>query len=393
MKKGVIIFIIGIIISSSTIYSEKLIQTDTLPNKSFKKIESLALYKFDGKLINSGRLSFVDTLSISDKFSHYLLKKFQEIPGFTIVEVGEKITISEGDNLSVIRGKNVPQYDSKTFINSDEKSENVVKTIESSLYGKITKYYEGETFDTSYIEITFYLVNTKSKVIYWVTQMSGCLKYVVDTIVQTIATGEYSEPTVKDRANFKWKNPYELRTKEFAIEYRRGYMLPADKLDSGANNILALYFKLPLFNKLPIYNQIEINIIPSLKSTDTSNPLMNYQYTTYVPLFFDFIYNFDTIIKINNLRPFARLGLGGTFISTYYSGTGYYIPTENRFDGILNFGIGVEYSIKIGLVNIWKLYFRLKKIGFVGYIDYYKWFSSNPTSGSLNLSLGLKYYF
>ncbi len=377
----------------SNLWGENLVKTETMPNEKFKKVRSLALYKFDGKLINSGRISLIDYIEVTDKFHKYLLKKFQEVPNFEIVNAVEKITVVENDAISIRRGRGVPGYDEKKFGNKNEFSEDAVKTIEASLYGKITRFYEGKDFETSYIELIIYLVDTKTKTIYWVTSIKGCLKFVVDTIVKTIASGEYTEPTTKDIKKFEWRNPYEMRVKDRAFEYRRGYFIPlSDKLESGGNHIFAFYFKMPLFLKIDIYNQIEFNIIPSLKSADKNNPLKDYQYTTYLPLFFNFIYNFEKITKIKSLRPFAKAGLGTSFISTYYSGTGRYIKTENQIDGMLCLGIGVEYTLKIGIINLWKFYIKINKLGFLGCFDYYKWFSASPASNGFNLSLGIKYY-
>ncbi len=390
-KLIVFVLSLGIVFN---IYATKLVETETKPNEKLKKIKSLALYKFDGKFINNGRLSLLNYLEISDKFHKYLLEKFQAIPDFEVTDAGERITVVESDKISVRRGKKSRAYDAKEFGNKEEISKDVVKTIEASLYGKITRFYKGENFETSYIEVVLYLVDTKTRFIYWVTRIKGCLKFVAETIVNTIVLGEYTEPTIEDIKRVEWKNPYELRVKDIALEYRRGYFMPlSDKLDSGGNHIFALYLKLPLFVKTIIYNQIEFNIIPSLKSTDKDNPLKDYQYTTYLPLLFDFVFNFDKYIKVGGLRPYTKLGLGAGFISTYYSGTGRYIETENQIDGIFCAGIGVEYALRIGPFRIWKLYGKINKLGFVGSIDYYRWFFFKDSPSGLNLSLGIKYYF
>lgn len=391
MRKCFIIILLGIFTHS--LWSSNILQTETKPNRKLERFQTLALYKFDGKLINRGRTDIINYLKIADQFHKYLLEEFQQIPHIKATDAAEKKTLKDNDSRKVLRSKDVPSYNSREMGQEKEYSEDVVKTIDVALHGKITKFYEGDDLETSYIEVVFYLVDTKTKVVYWTTRMKGCLKFVAESMVKTLATGEYWEPTTKDTKDFQWKDPSQMQVRDIAFEYRRGYFIPpSDKLDSGGNHILALYLKLPFFLNLDLYNQIELNIIPSLRSTDNDNPLRDYEYTTYLPLFFHFIYNFTRLIKTEYLRPFVKAGLGGYFQSTYYSGTGTYIENDNRINGVLCLGTGIEYSRYIGNFNIFGLTMKLKKLGVVGGIDYYKWFSNFPASGGFNLSLGLKYY-
>ena len=393
------IFILFAILLNFKILHSNIINCDTKPNQNFKKIKSIIIYPFDGKLINSGEYILLDFVKISDDFHKYFLKNLQSFNEIETIDGKEIIKTSEGDNLAYQRGKKIPEYDEKSFNFSQNVSLESVKTAEASLYGKIIKFYRGENFEMSYIEIIFYLVDTESKVILWTSKISGCLKYVVETIIKTIISGEYSEPTIKDIKSFKWENPYEKRFKYLAIEYRIGYFIPTYNIESGFGHIIGFYFKLPFLYKTEIYNKISLGIIPSLNSNGDENSLKKYEYNTYLPLFFDFIYNFNKYIKflsINKQKNFlilSKIGLGIGFYKQYYSGTGKEIEGNSITTGCFGFGLGTEYFLDLGVINLGKFYLKAKRIGFNFSLDYYKWFANISASNFINLSLGLKYYF
>ncbi len=392
MKKFIFILVISFFVSN--VFGEVLIQTELKPNENFKKIKSLILFPFDSRLINSGRSELIDSIKLSDDLFEYMLKKFQETGSFIVSSGKGEIEAESENRVKILRSKQLNNYDEKVINNNKIISHSVDKTIDAILYGNINRYYTGKDLETSYIEVTIYLVDSKSKVVYWTSKIKGCLKYVVQTIVGTIVSGEYTEPTVKE-SGFHWVNPYLLRPRDFAIEYDRGYYILlaelSDKVENDWGHTLGLYFKSPIFANKNIYNRIDLSLLPSFKSKDKSNSFYQYQYYTFLPLTFSFIYNFTDLINMNGLRPYVKLGLGVSYDVIYYTGYTYEIESKTELNGVLNFGVGAEYFFDIGSFNIWKMRVSIKRLGATLNVSYMKWLTSYYAN--LNISLGLKYYW
>ncbi len=392
MKK-LSIGIIFILLFPFYIYSKELVYTEVKPIKNLDKIKSIVIYPFDASLVNSGRSKLLNSIDLSDKFFKYMIKKFEKVEDLIVSTGKGDISKIESDSIKVLRGKHINEYDEKKVVNSDIKSFENSKTISAILYGKINKFYEGRSFDTSYIEVTLYLVDSKSKEVYWTTLMKGCLKYVVETIGNTIATGEYSEPTRKDIVNFKWINPYEKRIHNRAWEYRLSYFILMGKenyeIENGWGNTFIFYFKYPILTDI-LYNQIEFSILPSFKTTKGLY-FPDYEYNTYLPLSLDFIYNFKKLMN-KGIRLYLKAGAGISLNIKYYTGYTYNIDTNYSLKGFLLAGGGGEYFKNIPTFYIWKMRISIGKIGILFNIDYGKWLEYD-TSSYLSVGMGFKYYF
>lgn len=377
MKK-ISILVILFFFQITFLYSDSLVEMDVKPNKKIKNIKSLVLFHFDGKFINSQQSILIDYLTLSDDFYKYILDKFYKLNSLKIIPSEEKNNITEEDILTTIKNKYSPSFKQKDIVNREEIEENDFKDVDVNLYGKINKYYEGKTFDTSYIDITIYLVDSKSKIILWTSSIRGCLKYVAESLIGTISSGEYSMPTVKDENEFHWVNPYTYRINNWAIEYRIGYMTPigqlADKISGGVTDDFSLYFKLPIWKLNNLYNQIELNVLPSFASQDKNDPIWDHTYQTYVPLFFNFIYNFYENKIAQGLCPSVKAGFGLSYIETYYSGLQQYKNPNSEFNAIVDIGLGIEYSSFIGNVKILGLNLNVGRLGVLGNFDFYHWF-------------------
>lgn len=397
MKK--VIFLIVILIFNSYGFSEPLIEMDIDPDKSLKDIKSIAIFKFDGKLVNSQREGLIDYLSISHEYYKYLINQFSEKSKIELVDTEKDKKYFEGDSIKAIRSDDVPEYDEKVFVRGKVTTKDTVKTTDVYLYGKINKFYKGKIYDTSYIDITVYLVDSKSKIIYWITGIRGCLKYVTDALISGITESKYDKPSDRDTTKFGWKNPYGVKVKHWALQYRRGYFITMGELgdvtENGWIHNIALNFKLPLWGQLDIVNQIEFSIIPSFQNVDDTNPLRDNTFNTFLPLMFNFIYNPSKAlnIEIKNVAPFIKAGLGFSYNKIYYSGLSRYREPDNSFKTVMNFGLGVEYILRLGWINLLGLKLNISQLGFLGEVDYYKWFGSDLSSAGLNLSFGMKYYF
>lgn len=382
---------------SSFLNGQSLLEVDLKPEKPFKKVKSIALFKFDGKLINSGRIDLIDHLSISHDFYQYLLKQFSVDMKIKIIDTEKKSHIRDGDSIKILRSKDVDSYDEKVFDRSIVISKDTIKAIDVFVYGKINKFYKGKSFQTSYIDITVYMVDSKSKIIYWISGIRGCLKHVTEALISIIYTGDYSKPDEKSVKDLKWVNPYEARVKNWSLQYRRGYFIPTGELGNRIGNgwihNIALNFKLPVWGKINMINQIEFCIIPSFETVDETDSLKDYTFNTYLPLMFNFIYVPDFILQVKNISSFLKGGIGFSYNKVYFSGMSKYQESGNSYKAIINAGLGVEYILKIGLFRVFGKYFRIDQIGFLGEIDFYKWLRTDISSNGINLSFGIKYYF
>jgi len=397
--KTAVLIMILILIGQAGLFSESLIEIDLMPIRNLKKINSMAIFQFDGKLINSGRLQLVDYLNISYDYYRYLLKKFSSVKGIQISHTDKLVSVYEGDEIKVYRGKDIPQYDEKVLSTGTVISKKSLSAIDVYLYGRINKYYEGKSFEMSYIDITVYLVDSKSKIIYWTTDMRGCLQYVSDALISIIMTGDYIRPAKKDIRDLGWINPYTARVRNWALQYRLGYMIMTgeigDRIENGRVHNFALNFKLPVWGNLSIYNQIELSILSSFQTIDENDPLKDYTYNTYLPFIFNFIYRDEKLLNLpTGFVPYAKVGLGASLNRVYFSGYGQH---DEQFDPVLSLktvldiGLGIEYNPKEEW-NILGLRFRIDKLGFITEFDYYTWFNTELSSSAVNISLGVKYY-
>ena len=398
IKRFIIIILIIVSICFRTINAESLIEIDLLPIRDLKKINSLALFRFDGKLINSGRLNLVDYLSISYDYYRYLLKEFSSVGGLDVSDTEKIVSFYEVDELRVLRSKEIPDYDEKVLSTSAVISKEPVKAIDVFLYGKINRFYEGRTFETSYIDVTVYLVDSKSKVIFWTTGIRGCLKHVSKALVSIIVSGDYIRPTAKNVEEFGWVNPYKARVRNWSLQYGLGYIVMmgeiGDRVDNDWGHSFALDFKLPLWGNLNIYNQIELTVISSFHTIEETDPLKDYTFNTFVPFVFNFIYRHEDLFKNADLTPFAKAGIGISFNEVHYSGIrmhdGQY--EESSFKTVMSMGLGIEYRPENSL-NILGLRFGIDKLGFLGAIDYFNWLNTELSSSAMNFNFGIKYYF
>ncbi len=396
IKRFIIIILIIVSICFRTINAEPLIEIDLLPVRDLKKINSIALFRFDGKLVNSGRINLVNYLGISYDYYRSLLKRFSNVSGLEVTDTDKIISFTEEDELRILRSKDIPEYDEKVLSVGVVISKEPVKAIDVFLYGKINKFYEGRTFETSYIDITIYLVDSKSKVIYWTTGIRGCLKYVSEALVSVVTTGDYSRPISEDIEGFAWVNPYQARIQNWSLQYRLGYFIMmgelGDRVDNGGGHNFALDFKLPLYGNLNIYNQVELTIISSFHTIEENDPLRNYTYNTFVPLMFNFIYRHKDLLRNVDLTPFAKVGLGVSYNEVYYSGLKRYQEPDSSLKTIMSISAGIEYRPENAL-NILGVRFRIDRLGLLSEIGFFNWFGTELSSSAMNFSFGIKYYF
>lgn len=384
MKKTVFI----LLFAALPLFSEPLIETDIPPDTRIKNIRSIALFRFDGKLINSGRTGLADYLQISENFHRILMERFYARNRITVIDAGESAGYTETDTLAAVRGDGTPSYDEKTLKHSRVIAQDPVKAPDAFLYGKITRFYEGESFETSYIELTLFLVESRSRIIRWTASVKGCAKFAARTIADTLADGKLSEPSGDEQEEFRWINPYTQRITSLGLGYGLGYLANlgafGERVGNGFTHHLFFDFTPPLWSGLPLYNQVELMLMPALGSE-----VSEHMYHTYLPLLFNFIYPFGK----SSLAPFVKAGLGAGFESVYYSGLGVARDSLMKFHALVSAGAGVKYDIPLGWIRVFNHYFKLNRIGLLAQVNFYHWFIPSYSASSLDFTLGLKYYF
>lgn len=208
LRRISLILILGIILmnfiacSSTGIFKKGIatLETDIKPTSKFEeqKIKSVSVIKFDGKYVKTVSGEIIDYIEISNKFTDDLLKKFYEMGQIDVAlgEYEEKIT--ETDTLEKKRGD--IEIQGNSLQRSIEYKAAPYKKIETILSGRINKFLTGsgktdkQEWDMSFIEITLKLTDTYTGAVYWITDMRGSIKDVVETIAQSISKGKYTEP-------------------------------------------------------------------------------------------------------------------------------------------------------------------------------------------------------
>ncbi len=170
------------------------INTDIKPSAKFEeaRIKSVAVLKFDAKNVKSIGGEIIDYIDLSNKFTDSLLKRFYEI-GKIDIALGEyEDKIIETDTLEKKRGD--LEVQGSMIQRSIEFKCTPYKKIESILSGRINKFQEGNSWKKSFIDITLKLTDTYTGAVYWITDMRGYVKDVIETIAKTISMGKYTEP-------------------------------------------------------------------------------------------------------------------------------------------------------------------------------------------------------
>lgn len=184
----------GIDVPKFTKKSGIYIETDIKPSSRFEeaKIKSVSVLKFDAKYVKTIGGEVVDYVDLSNRFTDDLLKNFYKL-GVIDVALGEyEDKIIETDTLQKQRGD--LEVVGNTLQRSVEYKAAPYKKIETILGGKIKKYQLGDDWDHSFVEITLRLTDTYSGAVYWITDMRGYIKDIVETISQSISQSKYTEP-------------------------------------------------------------------------------------------------------------------------------------------------------------------------------------------------------
>ncbi|MBN1898839.1 MAG: hypothetical protein JW827_08690 [Spirochaetes bacterium] len=170
------------------------IETDIKPAAKFEeaRIKSVSVLKFDSKNVKSVGGEIIDYIDLSNRFTDDLIKRFYEI-GKVDVALGEyEDRVVETDTLEKKRGD--LEVQGNILERSIEFKCAPFKKIQSILGGRVNKFQEGEEWDKSFIDITLKLTDTYTGAVYWVTDMRGYIKDVVETIAKSISDGKYTEP-------------------------------------------------------------------------------------------------------------------------------------------------------------------------------------------------------
>lgn len=184
----------GISVSELTKKTGIYIETDVKPTSRFEeaRIKSVSVLKLDAKYVKSVRGEIIDYINLSNKLTDDLLKRFYEI-GRIDVALGEyEDRVVETDILEKKRGD--LEVQGNTLKRSIEYKVAPYKKIEAVLSGRINKYQEGDDWKHSFVEITLKLTDTYTGAVYWITDMRGYVKDVIETVVKSISEGKYTEP-------------------------------------------------------------------------------------------------------------------------------------------------------------------------------------------------------
>lgn len=199
------------------------IVTDIKPTSRFDeaRIRSVSVLKLDAKYVKSQGGEIIDYIGLSNRLTDDLLKRFYEI-GKVDVALGEyEDKVIETDTLERKRGD--LEVQGNTLQRSIEYKATPYRKIETILSGRINKYQEGEDWERSFVEVTLKLTDTYTGAVYWITDMRGYVKDVVETIARSVSEGKYTEPIpVKKQTEKKKETKKEEKKPEKKKEKKKG---------------------------------------------------------------------------------------------------------------------------------------------------------------------------
>ncbi len=204
----------GIKVPKLTKKTDIYIETDVKPTSRFEeaRIKSVSVLKLDAKYVKSVRGEIIDYIDLSNKLTDDILKRFYEI-GKIDVALGEyEDRVIETDILEKKRGD--LEVQGNTLKRSIEYKVAPYKKIEAVLSGHINKYQQGDDWKHSFVEITLKLTDTYTGSVYWITDMRGYVKDVIETVVKSISEGKYKEPIAVKKVIKKAKKKEPEKKKE-----------------------------------------------------------------------------------------------------------------------------------------------------------------------------------
>ncbi len=362
--------------------------------------ESICIFPFDGKYINSENKKLLDYVNISKKFHKLLLKNFSAFDKIEAVDGTKILKTSSGFALSTVRGEDVPEYDERKDNDSIEILTGRPKSTKYFLYGKIYQFYPDKKFEDSFIKVRIYFVESKSKKIIWTSEIYGKTDIVAEGIARSILSGKLWFPEEK----IEWKNPLEKVPSSYTIKWKYTYFIPmakaGDRMDTRWVNSLSLgiiwkrWGQLNIKNKIiPVNNEIELGIFTWIKGIYTGDPYKDYLYYTLLPVTFYFNFEMFNLINIKNLSPYFKAGPGIGLYSKFYSGYKYEIEKDIHYCMHLSFAGGAEYKIDTGYFYIFNYSFRIRDISILFETSFYLWTGTGFSTFINTTGLGLKYYF
>lgn len=175
------------------------LETDTRPHQIFNdhKIGSISIMNFDAKSVKTMRGEIIDYVNLGNKFTDDLIRAFYEngkirvITGEYIesVEIHDKVLKQIGDqNIKQTEINRTVTYKAAPF-----------RKVDAVLSGRIEKFTGKGSFNESFVEIYFSLTDTYDGSVYWITPMRGTVGNVINTMVETISLGNYTE-IIEDKA-------------------------------------------------------------------------------------------------------------------------------------------------------------------------------------------------
>lgn len=392
MRKNLFLIIFMLIAPLQGALVQNTIEPSSILSK--QNYNSIVVFPFDGQKIKK-----YDFLTISKQLQQDLIQAFnsrtelEAVPNAKVNSINEKIRLSiQKGNLKI---KDYTQRDdSRQKITTSHPS----KQISILITGTINNFYISPNYGDSFINLTIQVADSKSKVVYWTTTISGCYQFVINSIVDTIEQKKYVGPSVKDVNTYVWVNPQKDRLLVQAVGYDFGGILPLGKLNNNISSKvfghLNAYFTLPYL--LPVRNKISLAVSPAFQ--DKINTNAQYKFTTLnISFLYDipYIHNFDWMPKKLSVAPYMSLGLLYEYLS--YPGYTYQVDAINNITYLITPGLSFEYYLNPMTFRYKTLIFYLPKIGFVAdfNFDFFEFYNSTvhyKLHSFFNLNLGLKFY-
>jgi hypothetical protein len=176
-------------------------------------IKSVAVVKFDAKAVKSFRGVVIDYIRLSNVFSDDLIKSFYEQSPGVKVAIGEfEKNIIESDELSRQRGDQE--------LRTSKSGRKIVyeaspyKKLDAVITGRINVFRRNRTaFEKSYIHITVKVVSTYDGKVYWISDLAGNYRDVIETIALTINRGRLTYPIPSEAKKEKTPQSKKKQTK------------------------------------------------------------------------------------------------------------------------------------------------------------------------------------
>jgi len=362
----IFLILLFFILNRGFVVDAQLVKNESDFDKRYSELwpgESIVIFPFYARAISSEGIDYV---TVTDRIKEIFENSFRNRTSLKVIN--EKVKLKDDSiTVSTIRdaggiNPQVPDINSRETKENKEILLTPVRNLTFHLSGTLDSFVKGRTFEESYVKITLRLVDGVSKVVYWVTTIEGCLKYVANSVADSVSKGYFIGPSEEEERISDWKDPRLLLPSELAWGLSAGSFTPLGILRRSIEdnlNISADFYFFVHYIK-PVRNRISLSLIDRVKSK-----LADGSSYDFVPVTLSFFYDLPwiKIKRVPDWKVYGRGDLGLTFSWLSFPGLEY--EKQGKLDLLMfgGLGFGTEYSFDKIVYFKSPLFFYLPRSG------------------------------